>query len=437
MNSNNNDLSPYVTALVDCNNFFVSCERIFRPDLKGKPVVVLSSNDGCVVARSNEAKALGIPMGAPAYKYRQLFKEQTVIQFSANFELYGDISRRIVTILASTVPHTEVYSVDESFLDLSALGIIDYGEWGKALRQRLLQSIGVPVSIGIATTKTLAKLGADYAKKHDETDGVLDLVTINSGERQLYLANFPLGGVWGVGRRLVPKLHAEGIHNTLDLSRLRPRRARQLMGLLGLQTVSELNNINCHASKPLYVPHQTIMRGRTFGEDTNIFEVIEASIASLANRAVWQARSEHQLCRKAILSLNTSKHKPGYTSWYESVDFPMPTSDSGHIIKVLIEKFMEIYSNKQNYHRTSVILYDFIPDHSLQIDLLGVIQPVVHDSSNNLMNAVDSINDRYGHHKIYYAAEDLSKSWRPKHTFRSPEYVSNWDELPIVRYTQN
>ncbi len=200
-----------VFALVDCNNFFVSCERLFRPDLEGRPVVVLSSNDGCAVARSNEAKALGIPMGAPAYKYRRLFKEQGVVQFSANFELYGDVSNRIVRLLTGVTPRTEVYSVDESFLDLSQLEISDYQQWGSWLCERISREVGVPVAVGIAASKTLAKLAAARAKHAEQASGVLDLINLPDDTRAVHLLRTPINDVWGVGWRLTPRIRAEGL----------------------------------------------------------------------------------------------------------------------------------------------------------------------------------------------------------------------------------
>ena len=222
-----------IFALVDCNNFFVSCERIFRPDLEGKPVVVLSSNDGCAVARSNEAKALGIPMGAPAFKYRDVFERHNIVKFSANFDLYGDISRRIITILTTITPKIEVYSVDESFLDLSELAITDYTAWGEMVREKIMQWVGVPVSIGIAPTKTLAKLASDRAKKEPDLRGVLDLATITPEARNEYLRAFPIEDIWGIGRKLSPRLRAIGVGTAGQLADLRVQQAQQLMGIHG------------------------------------------------------------------------------------------------------------------------------------------------------------------------------------------------------------
>ena len=421
-----------IYALVDCNNFFVSCERVFRPDLEGKPVVVLSSNDGCVVARSNEAKALGIPMGAPAYQYKQLFKAQKVVKFSANFELYGDISRRIVTMLSAVTPRTEVYSVDESFLDISHVRIKDYTEWGRELCRHIWQAVGVPVSVGIAPTKTLAKLGADYVKKHPEHLGALNLVTTSETEQATYFAKFPLEDLWGVGRRLAPRLRAEGLYTALDVQRLRPQRARQLMGLPGMQMVNELNGINCHNFTPFDRPNKTIMRSRTFGEDARDLASLEAAVASMAARASHEARREHQLARRAFLFMNTSKHRPGFTRWQEDIRLPMPTNDNGQIITQVLDRLRAIYDSRQLYHRAGVTLYDFVPDHVLQIDLLQHISPDTFDASRARMQAVDSINERFGRNRIHYASEDLGTAWQPKHQLRSPRYVSNWAELPSV-----
>lgn len=425
-----------VYALVDCNNFFVSCERIFRPDLENKPVVVLSSNDGCVVARSNEAKKLGVPMGAPAFKFRELFTREKVIQFSANFELYSDISRRITSILVAVTPRTEVYSVDESFLDISEVVIENYTEWARALRRHIWQTVGVPVSIGIAPTKTLAKLGADYVKKHEEHGGVLDLATITPVEQAEYLGRFPLEDLWGIGWRLAPKLRAEGLFTALDVRGLRPQYARQLMGLSGAQMVAELNGIACHGLTPFDSPHKTIMRSRMFGEDTSELPVVEAALATLAARSALEARRESQLAQRAILFITTNKHKPGYMGWYEEIRLDMPTADSGVIINAVLNRMRAIYNPNYKYHRAGVTLYDFLPAHQLQVDLFDRIRPDTHDTATARMSAIDNINNRFGRNRIHFATEDLSVKWVPKHQLRSPLYVSDWSELPVASPVQ-
>lgn len=419
-------------ALIDCNNFFVSCERLFRPDLEGRPVVVLSSNDGCVVARSNEAKALGIPMGAPAFKYRQLFQRQAVVRFSGNFELYGDISARIIRLLTSVTPRTEVYSVDESFLDLSELGLGDLASWGVSLRRRLLEEVGIPVSVGIAATKTLAKLAGEHAKHDYKGSGVLDLGQTSSHIRTGYLLRTPVKDVWGVGWRLAPRLKAEGINTALALSRLAPRLAQQLMGVHGRQLVAELNGLSCHPLEPLGKLRQTVMHGRQFGEDTNQFAVVEAAIASLVNRATIRLRADGLLARQAGVYLSTNRHKPGYQRLSRSLNFATPTADAGTIAARLVELAGQAFNSQRFYHRADVWLHDLVGERPLQTDLLNHVNLGALAGSQARLWAYDAINSRYGPRTIRYAAEDLSRAWRPKQAHRSPAYTTSWPELPTA-----
>lgn len=422
-----------IFALIDCNNFFVSCERVFRPDLEGKPVVVLSSNDGCAVARSNEAKALGIPMGAPAFKYREIFRQHHVIQFSANFELYGDISRRITALLATVTPRIEVYSVDESFLDLSELPIIDYEAWGRTVRSLILKSTGIPISIGIAPTKTLAKLAAERAKKVPELGGALSFIPYQAERQQQNLRAVPIEDVWGVGWRMAPKLRAEGLATAWDLAQVRPSLAEQWMGIHGKRLVGELNGICCYGVESLHPVRKSIARTRMFGEDTSEFGVLEAAITSFAAQAAYRLRRERQLTRRASFFLTTNRHKPGYQRWSKEVKFTVPTSDTGQIMKKLVNLLTHIHEPRQSYHRAGVILYDFISQDALQTDLLGMVNVPEHDRAQQRMQAIDNLNARYGKRKLHFAAEDLANTWEPKHKLRTPRYTSTWRELPVVR----
>lgn len=422
-----------VTALIDCNNFFVSCERLFRPDLEGKPVVVLSSNDGVVVARSNEAKAIGIPMGAPAFKYRELFNRHGVVQFSANFELYGDISRRVTQLLTTITPRIEIYSIDESFLDITTLPIGVYETWGREVVRRIQQYVGIPVSMGIAPTKTLAKLAAERAKKDPELDGVLSLVDTPPRLLGYYRQAVTLEDIWGIGRRLAPKLRGEGLATAEDIAKWRIQRARQFMGVRGEQLVRELNGQSCFGLEMEHKIRKSIARTRTFGEDTGNAQVIEAAIASFTAQAAYKLRVEGQLARRAALFLATNQHKPGYRKWGREVMFPLPTADTGQLISALVETLGTVYQTGQLYHRAGIMLYDFVPAYLLQTDLFQNANPEAHDKSTWRMQAIDNINRRFGKHRIHYAAEDLGNSWQPKHQLRSPRYVSRWEELPAAR----
>jgi DNA polymerase V len=422
-----------IFALIDCNNFFVSCVRTFRPDLEGKPVVALSSNDGCVVARSNEAKALGIPMGAPVFKWKYLFQQHNVIQFSGNFELYADMSRRITSLLTSITPHIEIYSVDESFLDLSELDIDNFTAWAIEVRKRILQWTGMPVSIGIAGSKTLAKLAGDRAKKEPELGGVLDLYSPAPAERLPYLERTPLKDIWGVGWRLAPKLKAEGIHTAADLTKLRPQFAQSLMGIHGRQLIAELKGMSCLPLQKTHKPAQSIANTRTFGEDTNQFHVLEAAVASFVAKTSQKLRASHQLTTRAGIFIATNRHKPGYQMKTGEIRFLAPTADTGQITTAVTKKLRHMFNPHDLYHRAGVWLYDFIPEQAFQIDLLGNARPDVHDQSSSRMDALDTLNKRYGKHTVYYAAEDLGNSWQPKRGLQMPRFTTHWEELPRVK----
>jgi DNA polymerase V len=422
-----------VFGIIDCNNFFVSCERIFQPDLEGKPVVVLSSNDGCAVARSDEAKALGIPMAAPAFKYRDVFERHKVVAFSANFELYGDISRRITALLASITPRLEVYSIDESFLDLSELPIEDYTAWARIVRERLLRWVGVPVSIGIAPTKTLAKLASDRAKKQPDLGGVLNLVDIPSENITLHLEATAIESVWGIGRRLGPRLRAEGISNAWQLASTRPQYAQALMGIHGRHLTAELNGLSCFPLEREDKSRKSIARTRTFGEDMNDIYSLEAAIATFAATAAYRLRESGQVTQRAGLFLTTSRHKPGYRSWSREVTFDPATADTGQLIHALVTILQELHQPQARYHRAGIWLHDFLPADQLQTDLLGRVDVVAHDRATQRMQAIDDINGRFGRRMLRYATEDLGTRWQPRHSSRSPRYVSAWNELPQVR----
>jgi DNA polymerase V len=424
-------MSP-VYALIDCNNFFVSCERLFRPELENRPVVVLSSNDGCAVSRSQEAKDLGIPMGAPLFKFRDMFRQHGVVAFSANFELYGDISERITNLLASITPRIEVYSVDESFLDLSELSIASYQTWGRMVRSHVLKHIGVPVSIGVAGSKTLAKLASDRAKKIPELCGVLDLTTQGTVTDR-YLGQMPVRDIWGVGRKLAPLLRAEGVHTALDLRLMSPRRAQQLLGIHGRQMQLELNGTACSPLQRDHKPQQMIMRGRQFGEDTRAFYVIESAIASLSARAAIALRREHRLAKRAVVTLTTNRHKPGYQRLTEEIRFYTPTADTGVITSQLVRMLASTYSPRLDYHKADVLLYDLVPESGLQPDLFGVVDLSADTRSRQRMQAIDAINLKHGKSTLRYAAENLSQSWQPRKRLSSPRYTSAWNEIPEVR----
>lgn len=433
-------------ALIDCNNFFVSCERLFRPELEGLPVVVLSSNDGCAVSRSAEAKALGIPMGAPAFKIARQFRvanggllpvtpvnaTREVVAFSANFELYGDISQRITALLSRVTPRIEVYSVDESFLDLSELAITDYTAWGRALRTRILEEIGIPVSVGIAPTKTLAKLANHRAKKNQKLGGVLALTDPLHPAVQRHYVETPVEDIWGVGWKLAPKLKAEGIHTAHDLRALYKPRARQLMGIHGSRMVAELEGTACLPLEQQATAHKSIMRGRTLGQETSDLVALEAAVATLTARAAFCARRDGRLVREAGLLLNTNRHKPGYQRFYKTIRFDTPSADTGTLCAALTALLRQLHNPRVGIYRVNVLLQDLAPADELALDLFGIVSPTEHDRAQQRMAAFDSINRRFGKATIVSAAEKLSQAWQPRKGSCSPRYTTNWKDLPVA-----
>lgn len=372
-------------------------------------------------------------MAAAAFKYKDIFAQNKVTQFSANFELYGDISKRTISLLTTITPRIEIYSVDESFLDISELPITDYVTWGRKVREIILKDIGVPVSIGVATSKTLAKLASEIAKQNPEHGGAFSFVNQTNEQKTDVMQKIPIEHIWGVGRKLSPKLRADGISTAWSLANMSPKRAQQLMGITGRQMVAELQGISCFPLTREHAPAKSIMRGRTFGEDTTEAHVLEAAIASMTTRAAFQLRQQKLLTRRIGIYTTTNRHKPGYRNWKCEIRLSMPTNDTGKIISLLVEKLGEIYSNKQQYHQLIVFMNDLIPEDAIQIDLLGEVTPAGHDRTQARMKAVDNINTRFGRGKIYFAAQDLSNSWQPRRRISSPRYVSNWDELPRAR----
>ncbi|MGI9027605.1 MAG: Y-family DNA polymerase [Candidatus Saccharimonadales bacterium] len=418
-------------ALIDCNNFFASCEQVFRPGLAGNPLVVLSRNDGCVVARSAEARALNIPMAAPAFKYKELFKQHNVIQFSANFELYGDISRRITEILTSVTPRLEVYSIDESFLDISQLDIADYTKWAEQLRATIFQWVGMQVSIGIAPTKTLAKLGSSLAKRDATLSGVLYLNSPATTEK--YLQRSRVEDIWGIGRKLGPRLRANGIATALDVARLSPTQGRQVLGSVhGERLVRELNNQSCYLLESLHSDQKMISTSRTFGRDTDQQGVVESALASFVASASQRLRASNRAATRLSIFVCSDRHKPGYRRWGKELILDQPTADTGHLIKLACDLFASIYEPGAQYHRGGVLLSGFVSNSELQTDLLGYRDAKAFDQSKQRMEAIDALQARYGAQAMYYASEKLAPQWRPRVNIRSPRYTTRWEELPTV-----
>lgn len=420
-------------ALIDCNNFFVSCERVFNPGLEGEPVVVLSSNDGCVVARSNEARAIGVPMGAPAFKHKELFHREKVIQFSANFELYGDMSRRITEILTSITPRLEVYSIDESFLDISQLDIPDYSTWGKQVRESILKWTGIPTRVGIAPTKTLAKLASELTKSDPDRRGVRLIATDDGQDLRTCLSQTPIESVWGIGWALAPKLRAMGFNTAQDIALLSPAAARQCFGSVhGERLARELNGQSCLPLERIHQETKSISVTRTFGADTNEVHIVESALANFTAKAAARMRRQDFTTQRMSIFATTSRHKPGYKHWKLERKLDEPILDTGKLINEALSMFGELYEPRTMYHRGGVTLSSLRPDGALQTDLLGYVHPQEVTKARARLKAVDSLNKRFQKNVVRYATEDLSTSWQPLRRLHSPHYTTSWQDLPKV-----
>lgn len=418
-----------IFALVDCNNFFVSCERVFRPDLWDKPVAVLSNNDGCIVARSNEVKAMGVPMAVPYFQVRQVLKDNKVTLFSGNFALYGDFSQRVVQILQDTCPDIEVYSVDESFLELSRMGIKDYTKWGRELKAKILQYTGIPVSVGIAPSKTLAKAAADYAKKNPDEQGAFAALTEESLN---HLLNWlPIEDVWGVGRRTAPKLRELGMKSAYDLAQVSDAWAQNRLSIRGVKMVRELKGQSCYPLDINDEPQKSILRSRSFGHTIRDYYELEGAVATFAAQAAVKLRQQQELAGGVATFLYGSKHSEQRHGGYHMVTLMPPTSETGDIIAAALEALKQVYDPDFGYKKAGVVLADLRPLTAWQMAFGS--DPAKLDRRAALTKVVDEINRASGTRLVRHASEHLEKTrWFSRKQLRSPAYTTRWTDLPKV-----
>ena len=418
-------------ALVDCNNFYASCERVFQPDLAQRPLVVLSNNDGCVIARSQEAKALGVPMGAPLFKIRPLIQAHEIVVRSSNYALYGDLSERVMSLLAEAAPHAEVYSIDECFLDLHRLAVPDLAGWCTELRRKVRLWTGIPVSIGIGPTKTLAKLANKLAKSSPRAGGVLDLVH-HPAWIEPALQKTPVGDVWGIGRRWSSMLQDRGVKTAFDLSRAQDGWVRQRMGIVGLRTVHELRGIACHDLETQPAPKQTTCCSRSFGRAIAQREDVAEAVLAFAERTAEKIRASQQVAGALQVFLSTDrfdKHSPQYSAAATS-RFLVPTSDARDVVKAAQQAFAKIWRDGFAYRKAGVLLLDLAASDAQHGSLFEA--PQGHNDA--LMLAVDAINQRHGRGAIGFGLAPKSKEarWEMKQNMLSPHYTTRWSELAIA-----
>ncbi|WP_279045870.1 translesion error-prone DNA polymerase V subunit UmuC [Cedecea davisae] len=418
-------------ALVDVNNFYASCETVFRPDLQGKPVVVVSNNDGCIISRSAEAKALGIKMAAPYFKIKDDLRRQQVTVFSSNYALYADLSHRVMSILIELAPAVEVYSIDEAFIDLSGVsGCIALEVFGRQIRTQILKNTGLTVGVGIAPTKTLAKAANYAAKKWPQTGGVVDLSAVER-QRKL-LARIPVDEVWGVGRRISKKLELMGIENALQLAESSTWVIRKYFNVVLERTVRELRGEPCLALDEFAPTKQQIIYSRSFSHRITEYDDMHQAVCAYAERAAEKLRAERQFCCMISLFMRTSPHAGNETFYAPQATgrLTTPTCDTRDIIRIATQALNHIWKDGFRYMKAGVMLSDFYSQGVAQLGLFDEYQPQANSSA--LMQVIDSINHS-GRGSIGFAGKGIQKSWEMKRRMLSPGYTTRYTDLPLVK----
>lgn len=418
-------------ALADCNNFYASCERVFNPALRMRPVVVLSNNDGCVVARSNEAKALGIPMGAPLFQIRELVRKHQVSVHSSNYALYGDMSRRVMSILQKHCADVEVYSIDEAFMQLDYYGwqLDQYRDYALSLRAVLLQCTGIPVSIGIARTKTLAKLANHIAKKQ-----------IPDGVYILYPGDERLGAllieeVWGVGPAYQHRLNAAGIHTVAQLAAADEYWMKKEFGVVGQRMLRELNGWACLELEPPVAERQNMMVSRSFARDVYALDELCEAVAVYATRLGQKLRHHEQ--HAGVLTVFVwanrfhNQRADGRACFSRTIELPLAASNTNDLIAYAVAAVKSLYEKGTNYKKAGVLASQLSPQRVLQTNLFVPEAPSRRAAA--LMQTIDDINRRMGANKVYFAACGKNPGFRLEAKWRSPRYTTRWEELLCVQ----
>lgn len=421
-------------ALVDVNNFYVSTERVFNPKLEGKPVVVLSNNDGCVVARSAEVKALNIPMGEPWFKLKDIAKQHGIIAYSSNYALYADMSNRIMTVLSEFSHRQEIYSIDECFLDLTGHPQ-DPKQTGQLIRQRIKQWVGVPVCVGIASSKTLAKLSNHVAKKRSPYQGVCNFNAMSPTEISDILDSIEVGEVWGIGRKLDAQLQAGGIHTVRQLRDFDVTRLRNRFGVVMERTVRELRGESCIEMSDIAPPKQQIISSRSFGRYVTELPELEEAVSSYVSRAAEKLRKQHSVASTLYVYIRTNPHKEGEPQYSPGlmIGLEQASCDTMKLVDAALKGLRHIYRNGYRYQKAGVMLSDIRPAGIVQGELFAPELPKPSSAQSKLMDTLDQINRKMGNGTLKIASEGTQQHWQMKRGNVSPAYTSRWAELPVVR----
>lgn len=427
-----------MVALVDCNNFYASCERVFRPDLRTSPIVVLSNNDGCVVARSEEAKQLGIGMAVPVFKVIETIKKHNVSVFSSNYTLYGDMSARVMNTLSSLVPRIEIYSIDEAFLDLEGFDMQKLEETGLEIRARVWQWTGIPVSVGIAPTKTLAKV-ANHIAKSGAKKGLGNGICVLQSQAQIAqaLKNYPIEDIWGIGANLTKKLHAFSIWTAEQLLQKSNDWIRKQMTVTGLRTAIELRGEPCIELSDTHESKKMAICSLSFQKATSNFEEVKEYVANFAVRCAEKLREQQSVASNIAVSLRTNRFDKNALQYgnAESLAFKMPTSYTPEIIRLALQALDKIYQTGYAYKKASVVLTGLLPeeDARLQTLLFEEAPKPITAQQKKMLEIVDTLNVKLGRNKVKFASQGTDDKWHTKQAYRSARYTTQWGELLKVK----
>lgn len=415
-------------ALADCNNFFVSCERVFRPDLEGCPVIVLSRNDGCAIARSNEAKALGIKMGDPLFKIRDIVKRHNVHIFSGNMSLYADFSRRVRSVLREWAPSVEVYSIDEAFLDLRGVDA-DFDSWARELSSHCRRLTGIPISVGVAPTKTLAKIASKLCKQYPKLRGGCYMHRQEDIEK--VLRKFPIEDVWGIGRRHTPRLKALGINTAWDFCSVSEEWVRNRMGITGVRTWRELHGIPSIEFEHAVAAKQSICNSRSFSSEIYDLAELQEQVAKFAAMTAEKLREQGSLCSQLMVFAATNRFRQDASQQWGNAIVPLPTPSNStlELVRHAREAISEIFISGHGYKKAGVVATHITP---IEGSMAPMFEGDKYEQHRRLMRAMDSINRQSGCQAVVVASQGMG-SVKAFSDHRSPRYTTCWSEIPIAK----
>ncbi len=415
-------------ALIDCNNFYASCERVFRPDLIGKPVVVLSNNDGCVIARSNEAKAVGVPMGAPAFEYEALFNQHQVQVFSANFALYGDMSNRVMDILSEYTPEMEIYSIDEAFLKFEGFKYLDLQACGLEMQKRVTKSTGIPISVGIAPTKSLAKIANKIAKKFAQQTQSVYAIT-DTEKRNKALKWTKVEDIWGVGRQHAKRLNAINVTNALEFAQLDKDWVQKHMSIVGLRLHQDLNGIPTLDLEEAQ-PKQNIATTRSFDKNFTTLDELKERVTTFAVSCAEKLRKQGSCCNAISVFVHTNRFRNDLPQYARSivVQLPYASNSNMELAKYANIALERIFKPGYHYKKAGVIVLDFTPENETQLTMFGNSNP----KHAAIMQTLDTLNAAYGRQKVKLAAQDLKRMWVMKQEKLSPRYTTSLKDIITI-----